>query len=73
MLLAIGLCIGFVFGISATLCVLRKGSIGNLMILDDPENGSYMFLEIGKTDIEELRMRSVIKLRVVDKGKVSHK
>lgn len=72
MLLVIGICIGFVLGILATLCVLRKESIGNLVIIDDPEDGSYMFLEISKAEIEELRIQPTVKLNVVDKGK-THK
>ena len=72
MLLVIGICIGFVLGILAPLCVLRKESIGNLVIIDDPEDGSYMFLEISKAEIEELRIQPTVKLNVVDKGK-THK
>lgn len=72
MLLAIGICIGFVLGILATLLVLKKGSIGNLVIIDDLEDGPYMFLEISKTEIEELRIQPTVKLNVVDKGK-THK
>ncbi len=72
MLLAIGICIGFVLGILVALCILRKGAIGNLVIIDDPEDGPYMFLEISKTEIEELRIQPTVKLNVVDKGK-THK
>ena len=72
MLLVIGICIGFALGILAVLCVLKKGAIGNLVIIDDPEDGSYMFLEISKTEIEELRIQPTGKLNVVDKGK-THK
>ena len=69
MLLVIGICIGFGFGILAALDVLKKGTIGNLVIVDDPEDGPYMFLEISKTEIEELRIRPTVKLNVVDKGR----
>ncbi len=69
MSLAIGICIGFALGILATLCILRKGSIGNLVIIDDPEDGPYMFLEISKTEIETLRVQPTVKLNVVDKGR----
>ncbi len=72
MALIIGICIGLVLGILATLCVLRKGAIGNLVIIDDPDDGPYMFLEISKTEIEELRIQPTVKLNVVDKGK-THK
>lgn len=72
MALAIGICIGFVLGILSTLFVLKKGAIGNLVIIDDPEDGPYMFLEISKTEIEALRIQPTVKLNVVDKGK-THK
>lgn len=72
MALIIGICIGLVLGILATLCVLRKGAIGNLVIIDDQDDGPYMFLEISKTEIEELRIQRTVKLNVVDKGK-THK
>lgn len=68
MSLAIGICIGFVLGIITTLCILKKGSIGNLVIIDDPENEPYMFLEISKMEIETLRVQPTVKLNVVDKG-----
>ena len=70
--LAIGICIGFTLGILIALCVLRKGATGNLVIIDDPEDGSYMFLEISKTEIEALRIQPTVKLNVIDKSK-SHK
>ncbi len=73
MLLAIGICIGFVLGVLVTLYVLRRDTIGNLVIADDADEGSYMFLEISKADIEGLRVQPIVKLRVVDKGKVPHK
>lgn len=72
MLLVIGICIGLALGILAVLRVFRKGSIGNLVIIDDPEDGHYMFLEISKTEIEELRIQPTVKLNVVDKSK-THK
>lgn len=68
--LVIGVCIGFILGIIVALCVLRKDSVGNLVIADDPEEGTYMFLEIVKTDIRIIRSQSLIKLNVVDKGKI---
>lgn len=69
MSLAIGICIGFALGLLTILCVLKKGSIGNLVIIDDPEDGPYMFLEISKTEIETLRAQPTVKLNVVDKGR----
>ncbi len=68
----IGVFVGFLLGIMVVLCILRKGTVGNLVIIDDPEDGPYMFLEISKLDIERLRIEPVIKLNVVDKGK-THK
>lgn len=73
MLLVIGMGIGFMLGFLVTLHSLKKGTIGNLVIVDDPEDGSYLFLEISKPDIEELRTQRIIKLNVVDKGKIPHK
>ncbi len=73
MLMVIGTCIGLMVGILVTLYILRRDTIGNLVIADDADEGSYMFLEISQTDIERLRIQSIIKLRVVDKGKVPHK
>lgn len=69
MALAIGICIGFVLGILSALFVLKKGSIGNLVIIDDPEDGPYMFLEISKTEIETLRAQPTVKLNIVDKSR----
>ena len=68
-LIVIGVFVGFLLGIMVVLCILRKGTVGNLVIIDDPEDGPYMFLEISKLDIERLRIEPVIKLNVVDKGK----
>ena len=45
MLIVVGVIIvGFLLGVAATLHVLRKDTIGNLVIADDPEDGSYRFL-----------------------------
>ena len=71
-LIVIGVFVGFLLGIMVVLCILRKGTVGNLVIIDDPEDGPYMFLEISKLDNERLRIEPVIKLNVVDKGK-THK
>lgn len=72
MLIVVGIIVGFLLGIAATLYVLRKDTIGNLVIADDPEDGPYMFLEISKTEIETLRVQPTVKLNVVNKGK-THK
>lgn len=72
MLIVIGIIVGFLLGIAATLHVLRKDTIGNLVIADDPEDGSYMFLEISRLDIERLRAQPTAKLNVINKGK-THK
>lgn len=71
-LIVIGIIVGFLLGIAATLYILRKDTIGNLVIADDPEDGSYMFLEISRLDIERLRVQPMVKLNVVNKGK-THK
>ena len=72
MLIVIGVFVGFLLGVAAPRRVFRKDTIGNLVIIDDPEDGPYMFLEISKTKIEELRIQPTVKLNVVDKGK-THK
>lgn len=72
MLIVVGVIVGFLLGVAATLHVLRKGTIGNLVIADDPEDGSYMFLEISRLDIERLRAQPMVKLNVVNKGR-THK
>lgn len=59
-------------GIAATLYILSKDTIGNLVIADDPEDGPYMFLEISRLDIKRLRLQPTVKLNVVNKGK-THK
>lgn len=70
MLIVVGVIIvGFLLGVAATLHVLRKDTIGNLVIADDPEDGSYMFLEISRLDIERLRVQPTVKLNVVNKGR----
>ena len=71
-LIVVGVIVGFLLGVAATLHVLRKDTIGNLVIADDPEDGSYMFLEISRLDIERLRAQPMVKLNVVNKGK-THK
>lgn len=73
MLLIVGICIGFVLGMSVVLCILRKGSVGNLVIADDGDDGMYLFLEIAKTDIKKLWVQCIVKLNVVDKRKIPHK
>lgn len=71
-LIVVGIIVGFLLGIAAILYILRKDTIGNLVIADDPEDGSYMFLEISRLDIERLRVQPTVKLNVVNKGK-THK
>ena len=71
-LIIIGVFVGFLLGVATTLCALRKGTIGNLVIADDPEDGSYMFLEISRLNIERLRVQPTVKLNVVNKGR-THK
>ena len=46
MLIVVGVIVGFLLGVAATLHVLRKDTIGNLVIADDPEDGSYMLTAI---------------------------
>lgn len=72
MLIVVGVIVGFLLGVAATLHVLRKDTIGNLVIADDPEDGSYMFLEISRLDIERLRAQPMVKLNVVNKGSGVH-
>ena len=71
-LIVVGVIVGFLLGVAATLHVLRKDTIGNLVIEDDPEDGSYMFLEISRLDIERLKTQPMVKLNVVNKGR-THK
>lgn len=71
-LIVVGIIVGFLLGIAATLYILSKDTIGNLVIADDPEDGSYMFLEISRLDIERLRVQPTVKLNVVNKGR-THK
>lgn len=73
MIVVFGICIGFALGFSASLYLQEKRTGGNLVIVDDPEEEAYIFLEIAKTDIQELRMRPTIKLNVIDKGQISQK
>ncbi len=73
MIIVLGICIGFALGFSANLYFQGKRTGGNLVIIDEPEEGVYIFLEIAKTDIRELRKRSTIKLNVIDKGRMSQK
>lgn len=72
MFIVIGIFVGFLLGIIAALRVLRKDTIGNLVIADDPEDGSYIFLEISRLDIERLRVQPTIKLNIVNRGR-THK
>lgn len=71
-LIVVGIIVGFLLGIAATLYILRKDTIGNLVIADDPEDGSYMFLEISSLNIERLRTQPTVKLNVVNRDK-THK
>lgn len=73
MIIVLGICIGFALGFSASLCLQRKRTGGNLVIVDEPGEETYMFLEIAKTNVKELRMWQTIKLNVIDKGRTSHK
>lgn len=69
MLIVAGIIVGFLLGVVAAMDAFRKGTIGNLVITDDPEDGPYMFLEISRSDIERLRSQSTVKLNVVDRGR----
>lgn len=69
----IGICIGFILGIAVTLCFLKKGSIGNLVVAEDADEASYLFLEITKADIEKLRAHTIIKLNVIDRHMAARK
>ena len=68
-LIVAGIIVGFLLGVVAAMDAFRKGTIGNLVITDDPEDGPYMFLEISRSDIERLRSQSTVKLNVVDRGR----
>ena len=72
MLIVIGIIVGFLFGTAVALHVLRKDTSGNLVIEDDPEDGSYIFLEISRLYIERLRVQPTVKLNVVNRGR-THK
>lgn len=72
MFLMIGLCIGILLGLLLALCCQRNGSIGYLVIVDDTEDGPYLFLEIAKTDISELKTRKTVELRVVNNSNLTH-
>lgn len=73
MLLVIGICIGLVVGMLASIYIQKVGAIGNLVIADDPDDGAYIFLELMKTDMGMLRRQAVIKLNVINKGRTAHK
>ena len=72
MLIVVGIIVGFLLGVAATLHILRKDTIGNLMIGDDPKDRSCILPEISGLDIERLRVQPMVKLNVVNKGK-THK
>ena len=62
------LCVGIIIGMLSGLALLRSRSLGNLIIADDPEEGTYIFLEISKSDVDTIRHQEIIKLTVIDKG-----
>ena len=69
----IALCIVFLVGLIAGLFFCRKDSIGNLIIVDDPDDGPYMFIELTKTDVHSLRRQNSIELKVVDRRRYPQK
>lgn len=73
MWLVLSLLAGLVVGSIATRLFLRSRSIGNLVVIDDPDDGTYMFMEITRSDVEHLRKEKIIKLTVVDRGMHTHK
>lgn len=69
----IGIFTGILIGVLIAIFAIKIRTIGNLVIIDDPDGGSYMFLEINKADVDILRKQRVVKLNIVDKCKMPHK
>lgn len=75
-MIAIGLFLlflGFLIGLTAARCIVKVGGMGKLVVVDDPDMGVCMFLEVNEADIDELRKQSTVKLNVVDMGVIPQK
>lgn len=57
--------LGLVIGFSAAFIFLKARKAGNLVIVDDPMDGAFMFLEV-KKDVSKIRKNKAVLLNVVD-------
>lgn len=49
---------------------LNRRCDGNLVIFDEPEEGTQMFLEIAtESDIQKLQKQTVAKFKIINKGR----
>ena len=61
------LLIGFLVGIWASRFMENVSPKGNLIVTYDPEDGPYLFLELEKDSISELRDGDNVHLKVITK------
>lgn len=67
----IGLFVGIIVGICAAYPMSKIGSLGNLIISDHSGEDSYLFLEINREDMKNLKQNDIVKFKVQDNRAVS--
>lgn len=57
--------LGVAVGVLCTFIIFKSRKSGNLVIVDDPIDGAFMFLEINK-EVPEIRKHKAVSLNVVN-------
>ena len=67
----IGLFVGIIVGICAAYPMSEIGSLGQLIISYHSGEDSYLFLEINREDMKNLKQNDIVKFKVQDNRAVS--
>ncbi|MCR5238469.1 MAG: hypothetical protein K6E34_14855 [Lachnospiraceae bacterium] len=68
-----GVICGAIVGTLSTRLYLRSKSSGNLIIANDTTDGSnYIFLEMNRWSMEQLKAQQNVELKVVDRTQKKH-
>ena len=59
---------GLFVGAGLFLLLSSFSTAGKLVIVDDIDDGSYMFLEVNRSNVDKIRRKNYVRLSVVDRG-----
>lgn len=63
----LGVAIGLLIAIFITKFTSKIKTVGNLVIIDDPDDGSYLFLELSGSNISSIRSERFVQMNVVNR------